>query len=360
MVSEDLVAELINISWSGIGAVTGQIKVGGEVANHSDLSISWEIMADVVCVGSATWDIFLKSDQFTIDRHERGVYLCEKYEGKIEAQELVMVSGGGATNAAVSYARKGLRVAVIIEMGKDVAAELILADLAKEQVDTSLVIQEDDETTAVSVILLAGKGGNSIVTYRGASRMLTVDDIPWDRLGLVLGVGGWVHLTSVGGDMELVEQIISWARENRRRVYWNPGGEEIRKVQSSKFKIQSYPDVLQLNREEASNFFGVEFIDDQVWRSEHCPTPPETLLVITDGARGGRVCHKGECFWYEGIKTTTVDSTGAGDAFGSGVVAAHLRGKDVPEAIEWGRKQAAAVVGHIGAKAGLLNWGKDG
>lgn len=84
------------------------------------------------------------------------------------------------------------------------------------------------------------------------------------------------------------------------------------------------------------------------------PSPPEALLVITDGEKGGRVCHQGACFWYEGIKTTMVDSTGAGDAFGSGFVAALMSDQDVRGAIEWGRKQAANVVKFIGAKKGLL------
>ena len=317
-------------------------------------------MLDVVTIGSATLDIFLKSDQFTIDRHDSGVYLCEKYEGKIEAQELVMASGGGATNAAVSYARKGLSVAPIIELGRDPAAEMILLDLAREKVDLSLVIQESNETTAVSVILLSGKGGNSIVTFRGASRQLTVSDIPFDKLGMILKPAGWIHLTNVGGDMELVEKILSWGKEKGRKVFWNPGKAEIAGVKKGPAlhrqgrALSSYPDVLQLNRREASDFFGVNFTDDEVWEAEHCPAPAETILIITDGARGGRVCHQGQCTWYKGIKTKMVDSTGAGDAFGSGFVAALMSGKDIAEAIDWGRKQAANVVKFIGAKKGLM------
>ena len=49
-----------------------------------------------------------------------------------------------------------------------------------------------------------------------------------------------------------------------------------------------------------------------------------------------------------------VDSTGAGDAFGSGFVAGLMLGKPIEEAVEWGKKQAASVVEHIGAKKGLL------
>src|SRR3989338_7140483 len=144
-------------------------------------------MLDVVTIGSATLDIFFKSDQFKIDKsHADGVLLCERYEGKIEAQEVVMTSGGGATNSAVSYARKGLSVAPLIEMGRDPAAEMVLIELAREKVDFSLVIQEKNEKTAVSAILLSGTGGNSIVTYRGASRLLSVSDIPFDKIGMAL------------------------------------------------------------------------------------------------------------------------------------------------------------------------------
>lgn len=292
-------------------------------------------MVEVVCVGSATWDIFLQSDQFKVGR----------WGEKIEAQELVMASGGGATNAAVSYARKGIKVAAVVEMGEDVAAEMIRAELAKEAVDTSWIIQEEAETTAVSVILLSGKG-HSIVTYRGASRMLTVGDIPWDRLESQLMPQGWIHLTSVGGDMALVNRLIGWVREKGRKIYWNPGaGEKL---------PDQWPDVLQLNRQEASNFFGVNFGDEEVWRSEHCPTDPKTMLMITDGSRGGRVCHEGKCTWYEAMEAVEVDSTGAGDAFGSGMVAGLIKQRTIEEAIELGKKQAASVVGKVGAKAGLL------
>jgi len=316
-------------------------------------------MLDVVAIGSATLDIFLKSDQFTIDKHENGIYLCEKYEGKIEAQELVMVSGGGATNTAVSYARKGLSAAPIIELGRDPAAEMILLDLAREKVDLSLVVQEPDETTAVSVILLSGKGGNSIVTYRGASRRLTVSDIPFDKLGMLLKPNGWIYLTSVGGDMELVEKVLSWGKEKSRKVFWNPGKAEIELCKGPTLPRQGRTlldavNVLQLNRQEASEFFGIDFTDDEVWKSEHCPSPPETITIITNGAAGGRVCHKGVCIWYKGIKTQMVDSTGAGDAFGSGFVAGLMSGKQIEEATNWGKKQAASVVSFIGAKKGLL------
>jgi sugar/nucleoside kinase (ribokinase family) len=317
-------------------------------------------MLDVVSIGSATLDIFLKSDQFKINRHEQGVYLCEKYEGKIEAQELVMASGGGATNSAVSFARNGLRVAPIIEMGKDPASETILSELKREGVDLSFVIQEEAEITAVSVILLSGKGSGSIVTFRGASKMLTTGDIPFDKLGMILKPGGWIYLTSVGGDMDLVERVLSWGKEKGRKVFWNPGAAEIAGIKKGLAlpeqgqALINAVNVLQMNRAEAADFFGIDFTDDEVWKAEHCPVRPETILLITDGENGGRVCSGGNCFWYKGIKTKMVDSTGAGDAFGSGLVTGLMKEKSIEESVEFGKKQAASVIKFIGAKQGLM------
>lgn len=300
-------------------------------------------MLDVMTVGSAVLDIFIKSRDFRIDRHKEGVYLCEKYQGKIEAQELVMVSGGGGTNNAASFARKGFKVAPIIEVGRDPAAEMILLDLAREKVDLSLVVQEPDEVTAVSVILLSGQGGGSIITHRGASRMLTVEDIPFDKLGMQLKPNGWIHLTSVGGEMKLVKKLLIWAKEKNRKVFWNPGAAELEKISNYRLLITNYQiNVFQLNKAEAKQFKGIKI-------------PPETIFIVTDGKNGGQVRYQSKTFPYCAARTQTIDSTGAGDAFGSGLVAALMAGGDVKEAIEWGRKQAANVVGYIGAKEGLLS-----
>ena len=48
------------------------------------------------------------------------------------------------------------------------------------------------------------------------------------------------------------------------------------------------------------------------------------------------------------------ERTGAGDAFGSGCLAALIKGKNIDEALLQGTVNSASVIGYIGAQKGLL------
>ena len=116
---------------------------------------------DVVTIGSAVLDIFMKSDKFKVVQSSDipgGIAMCEVYGGKMEVEEVLIVSGGGATNTAVSFARKELKTAIVAEMGNDPQSLLIHKDLEQDMVDTRLLVQEPSETTAVSVVLISADG----------------------------------------------------------------------------------------------------------------------------------------------------------------------------------------------------------
>lgn len=314
--------------------------------------ISTSTSLDVICIGSALLDMYMKSDQFVkipLSQVAEGVALCEVYGGKTEIAESELTSGGGGTNNAVSFARKGFRTALIAEMGTDLVAATIREELTREGVDVSMLVQEKSEETGMAAILVSQDGGRSVAVYRGASKMLTKSDIPWDKLR-----ASWIHISSLGGDIALLEGLIGHAKAYGIHVAVNPGMTELQQTSVwGDMQLFSNVDVLLLNREEASILLKKDFSDDVVWHSDFTVLGPK-LTIISDGVRNGKVCRNGVCQWYGVKPVSMVEQTGAGDAFGTGLVSALILGKSTEEAIEWGKKQAANVVSYMGPKKGLM------
>ncbi|OGV96172.1 hypothetical protein A2W24_05020 [Microgenomates group bacterium RBG_16_45_19] len=312
-------------------------------------------MYDVVCVGSALLDIYIKSGKFTkieSGQYAEGVALCEEYGGKTEVEQLVIASGGAGTNAAVAFARKGLKTALIAEVGKDLAAATIKAELSREGVDWSLLSEVEGEETGMSVILVAPDAGRSALIYRGASKLLTKPDIKWDEVR-----AKWMYLGTVGGEVELMEGLIGHAKTYGLKVMVNPGMGEIEKIRSQMMddglQIFRGVEVLMMNREEAAALLELPLQEEAVWQGTWQIEGPH-WVVVTDGKAGGLVMGEQKRLVYKAERVEAVEETGAGDAFGTGLAYALMQGKDIETAIAWGKKQAGSVIAHMGAKQGLL------
>ena len=110
--------------------------------------------------------------------------------------------------------------------------------------------------------------------------------------------------------------------------------------------------LLLLNKEEALEFTREKTVEAAIKR---CNDAGAKYVCVTDGKRGV-LASDGKNLWHcpvlSGIKI--IDTTGAGDAFGSGATWALLRGFGLPDALKAGTLNAAGVVSAIGAQAGLL------
>ncbi|RMD58192.1 hypothetical protein D6833_13145, partial [Candidatus Parcubacteria bacterium] len=100
-------------------------------------------MFDVVTVGTATRDVFLRSELFRVFRDPKhlerigvttGVAQCFALGSKIEVGAPIYEVGGGAANAAVTFQRQGFATAVVAEVGDDAAAKEVQRDLQKRGV----------------------------------------------------------------------------------------------------------------------------------------------------------------------------------------------------------------------------------
>jgi len=92
---------------------------------------------DVITIGTATRDCFLQSPDFKVIRSSRfvtGQAECFALGSKIEVPFIIFTTGGGAANAAVTFARQGLKAGCLAKIGKDLAGEgRLFLPLAEER-----------------------------------------------------------------------------------------------------------------------------------------------------------------------------------------------------------------------------------
>lgn len=306
---------------------------------------------DVVTLGAAVQDIFVRSSHFEnvpSDSAPDGFNACLPLGAKIPVDELVFTSGGGATNAATTFARFGLRTACIARVGDDLQGKAITADLKHEKINITAIQHDVSEPTACSIILLAGTGSRAILTARGASRHIDFKEIDWNNLRT-----SWLYLTSLGNKLPALKTIFQNAKKHHMHVAWNPGNSEIELGFKTLAPFLLQTDILIMNREEASAIADVSPHHLERIVSKLGPLP-RMALVITDGKHGAFAHTRGVTWVATTPKIRVRNTTGAGDAFGSAFCASIMKDGDLTHALQIGTLNAQGVVSHMGAKTGIL------
>jgi ribokinase len=298
-------------------------------------------MYDVITIGSALVDIFVHSDQFQPQEKNDQDQLNLTFGDKVDIDSFAVYSGGGGSNTAVGFQRLGFSAAVVAELGRDAFADIVSKDLETERVSTALLVKERKEQTGGSIVLIGTKGDRVVMVHRGAAAQLGVEDLPVSELSRA----HWLHLSSVGGQREVLRKVFSIAQEHSVQLSWNPGKAELALLRHEISTLGVRCNVLFLNKEEWES---VTAVHSQLQTMiEH--------IVITDGDKGGEVIIKEQtAHRFQAKPVKAVDTTGAGDAFASGYVSALLLEKPTPVAIEWGLLNASANIQVVGAKTGLL------
>jgi ribokinase len=310
-------------------------------------------MYDVITFGSATRDVFVRSDDFEASPSEHsasGSACCFPLGAKIEISDLVMDTGGGGTNSAATFGRLGHQTGAVVCIGKDDASgNDILSVLKSNGVSDEFVQKYEEDQTAFSLVTLIGSGERTILVYRGASSHLSADKIPWPKTK-----AKWFYITSLGGRLDLMEKILDHAEKNDIKVAWNPGSKELKNGLDKLEPLIRKATIFNLNLEEAMRLLNTDDRDVKNLLSA-IKGLTKQAVIITDGIRGAYATD-GNKAWHSGtIDVHRVNVTGAGDAFGSGLVAGLMEKNDLPYGMAVGTWNATGVVQATGAKQHLIS-----
>jgi sugar/nucleoside kinase (ribokinase family) len=318
----------------------------------------------VISIGGATQDVFVRSDGAQVmrlsDANREKAWLCFDYGAKVNVEQIRFNVGGGATNTAVSLARLGVSSACLAKIGRDSAGVQIEAELHSFGVDTQFLCRCDGNT-GYSVVLTSYEGERSVLTYRGANSTFCAEDIPWEQLTQAQ----WLYISSLSGESdEILDDLAVFAETHGVSLAINPGQTQIRHGLLGLRPILSTAEVLLLNKEEAAELTGLPLV-----RCQKPGRPADTWdldahlkalkaivpgwVVITDGKRGVQAYDGVQALFMGTYPTQVVDVLGAGDAFGSALVAGLILKGNMTYALKLAAANGAGVVTEAGAHFGL-------
>jgi len=305
---------------------------------------------DVITIGSAVKDVYVNSAKFIVEKHKTSEKACFILGDKIEIEEPTFSTGGGATNAAATFAHLGLKVACIAKIAKDQTGESIKTDLHKHGVYTNLIVESKTGSSGYSTLLTTASGQRTAIIYRGVSKELKAKEINWKQIKTK-----WFYITSLGGDLNLLKKIINFAIKNDIKIAWNPGSEEIKQGITKIKPFLKQIEVISLNKEEAAKLTRLEQSDLKAILAKLSRMTARTL-VITDGENGTYAIKNNDCFKANPTPVEPINTTGSGDALGSAFTTGMIEYEEnVILSLQLGTLNAESVIQKIGAKNGILN-----
>lgn len=320
-------------------------------------------MLDVITIGGALRDITFATDKGKVLETPEDLtsqrLLAFEFGAKIRSEDVRMNFGGGACNAAAVFAKLGLSTAIITRVGNDGNGRSVIENLRSRGVGTDLVQTDMSAETAFSFIVAAGagRGGERVIfSHRGALENMEVRKE--DLRGAT-----WLYMTGLGkGWKENLADVAQAIRENGIKLAWNPGAEEIAGGRRDLDVLLRETELFIVNKDEAielalgdsgAGISGSE-LNDMARLIDAIKRWGPKNVVVTDGKNGACMRTQEADFSVPALIRRQVDTTGAGDAFGSGLLAGYILTGKWDLALKYGILDSSGEVAEYGAGSGIM------
>ena len=302
-------------------------------------------MYDVLCVGILVADIIVKP--------------VTKMPGKgvlslVDSVELF--SGGNAMTASINLKKLGVSSAISGMIGKDRLGDFLRDCLEKNNVETVGLKTTDRACTSASTLFISNEGERSFLHCVGANGVFSIDDIDLELIknSRIVFVTGTFLMDTFDGEQTalFLKKCKELGKTTVLDVCWDSKG------RWGKILNQALPyiDIFMPSIDEARK------ISDEQQVSKMADRFIERgvgSVVIKCGADG---CYVKESKDKEGYILPTykdikvIDTTGAGDSFCSGFLAAFSRGLDFKTCAQFGNATGTSCVMARGATTGIKSY----
>ena len=316
-------------------------------------------MKKIICIGSATKDIFILLDKVNIKENKKSLtekrMLSLEFGAKVNAENLVEEVGGSAVNVATGLNLGGFRSFVFARVKKDEVGNWILKKIGKLKLKKNYMQTRGSDPNAISAIISDRKHLDHTIIRTG-------DAVNWFDLEKALNKFrekvDWIYVGSLKkNSVEKISQTVEFAEKKKAKICFVPSGYQIENDLEELKKYFEKFEIIFLNRDEAIEILQnlkIEFEDKPLDLLAKLKTLGFKVVALTDGAEGAYVADGKESFHLGITDTEKQETVGAGDSFVSGFLNTYIEDGDIKKGLAWGIVNSGAVLTQIGATKGLL------
>lgn len=272
------------------------------------------------------------------------------------------LAGGAVFNTAVALGRLGETTGYFWPISRDPFGENLLRPLAEAGVDVSLCPRSDRLTTLAVVTLVDGEARYSFYDDGTAGRMLSPEDIPALPANIGAIFAGGISL--VPDPCGAAVEVLIKRNHARLPVMVDPNIRPFFISDPDSFRarlhrILAQTDIVKLSADDLEWLYPDLGLDEAV--AKVLQLGPKIVLQ-TGGESGARAFWAGQSVSATAVKTTVIDTIGAGDTFNAGVLASlsrqgvlskegisNITADQIHAALTLGAQVAAVTVSRAGA-----------
>jgi sugar/nucleoside kinase (ribokinase family) len=274
--------------------------------------------------------------------------------GNVEfIEEIRLTVAGTAGGTVVDTAKLGLKSLAVGAVGDDEKGDFVLATLKKFGVDISAMQRLKGVPTSATILNVRPTGERPALHVRGASDHFDLPSSLYDQAldAPIIHLGGTGLLRRLDGERS--RALLAEAKARGRVVTFDLIAATAETINIVK-PLLPFIDYFMPSIEEARDMSGLKSPEDC---ADFYLDQGATCCVLTLGGDGAFYAHRdGTRLRARAYAVDVVDTTGCGDAFDAGFIAA-LRHKMDPEAsIRFAQAAAALVATGLGSDAGIVSF----
>jgi sugar/nucleoside kinase (ribokinase family) len=268
-------------------------------------------------------------------------------------EEIRLTVAGTAGGTVVDTAKLGLKSLSVGAVGDDEKADWVLLTLNKHGIDTSAMQRLKGVPTSATILNIRPNGERPALHVRGASDHFDVPTSMYDQVfdAPIIHLGGTGLLKKLDGPASVV--LLKEAKKRGCVVTFDliaANAETARVVKP----LLPYIDYFMPSIEEAKDMSGQSTPEDC---AKYYLDNGAKCCVFTLGSDGAYYAHSdGTRLQSPAYDIEIVDTTGCGDAFDAGFIAALHHKMDTKTALRFAQASAGLVATGLGSDAGIVSF----